>query len=311
MKCFKSTAAICREIESSQGLFKYNKERLTLRDPKSKPFHGMTETEINHFLVSLIERVDLHVHRTIAPGSPGSRSSKFPTFVVGDSHSARDFMIVFGYAHSAAEEIQVTELARELHRIVEREGCARIWNGRSFVETNGIIRRGGSREKTDAIMHLDGEHRISISLKNLATGKANEMQGWSGVQGFRGERPILDFADAAHASSSPRCWRRIDDDLIRRTACWGSDDDQVDVIVAGGGLSLEPIDIGYRIAASALGGIWYRCDGEIPDGDFEPVLFCRPSSKHFLVTSAGQVPGTRMMVAPVAHARASSRSIEI
>jgi len=308
---FRSASAIYREIESSQGLFKYNKIRLTLRDPKAKPFSGMSDDEIKHFLSSMIERVGLVVHQILVPGSPGSRSSKFPTFVVGEPRSSRKFTIVFGYAHSAAEEIQVTELSRALQRIIDENGFAKVWNGRGFVIVNGIIRKGGSRVKADAIMHLDGNPQISISLKNLATGKASEMQGWSGVVGVRGDRQIVDFADSTHMSGSSRTWRRLSDDSLKQNACWGSGSDRVDVIVAGSRLDLVPDGEGYRISAARLGGIWYECDGKIPDGDFEPVLFCRPSGDHSIITSSGIVQGTRMMIAPVAHARASSRSIEI
>jgi len=173
MKVFRSAAAIYREIESSQGLFKYNGTRLTLRDQGLKPFKGMSEGEIDHFLSSMIERVGLKVEGIIRPGHSGARSSKFPTFIAGDAR----YPIVFGFAYSAAEEIQISELSRALQKIVERDGSASVWNGERFVEVNGVIRRGGSREKADAIMHFDGDPRISISLKNLATGKASEMQG--------------------------------------------------------------------------------------------------------------------------------------
>lgn len=311
MSSFRSAAAIYREIEASQGLFKYNGDRLTLRDPKSKPFSCMGDDEINQFLSSMIERVGLTALQVLSPGSPGSRSSKFPTFVVGESQDSRKFMLVFGYAHSAAEEIQVTELTRALQKIVDRDGLARVWNGQSFVTVNGITRRGGSREKADAIMHLNGESRISLSLKNLATGKASEMQGWSGVVGIRGDGSVIDFADATLASGTSRTWRRLDDEMLKRNACWGSGADRVDVIVAGSHLDLSPDGEGYRITAAKMGGIWYECDGSTPDGDFEPVLFCRPSGEHSIMTSHGSFQGTRMMIAPIAHARASSRSIEI
>jgi len=271
----------------------------------------MGDDEIKQFLSSMIERGGLIVCQILPPGSPNSRSSKFPTFVVGESQDSRKFMLVFGYAHSAAEEIQVTELTRALQKIVDRDGLARVWNGRSFVAVNGITRRGGSREKADAIMHLNGDPQISISLKNLATGKASEMQGWSGVVGMRGDRSVIDFADATLVSGTSRTWRRLDDEALKRAACWSTGTDRVDVIVAGSHLDLAPDGEGYRISAAKLGGIWYECDGSIPDGDFEPVLFCRPSGDHSIMTSCGSFQGTRMMIAPIAHARASSRSIEI
>jgi hypothetical protein len=303
----KSAAAIYREIESSQGLFKYNENRLTLRDPRLRPFARMSPVEIDRFLTAIIERIDLKVERIIRPGEPGARSSKFPTFIVGD----RQLPIVFGFAHSAAEEIQVTELARSLQRIVERDGVARVWSGKSFVPVDGIIRRGGSREKVDAIMHLGGQPMISISLKNLKTGKATEMQGWSGVKDIRGERELVDFADAIGPEASLRLWRRINDPIIKHEACWGAGSETVDVIVAGSGLDLVPDTGGFRIGARSLGGIWYLADGVIPDGDFEPVLFCRPSSEHSIITSGGVVKGRRMMIAPIAAARVGKQSAEV
>lgn len=307
MKSYGSAAAIYREIEASQGIFKYNNIRLTLRDPKLKPFKGMSAGEIDYFLSSMIERIGLEIVQIIRPGQPGARSSKFPTFVVSD----RQFPIVFGYAHSAAEEIQVSELSRALQKIVDRDGAARVWNGERFIQVNGIIRRGGSREKVDAIMHLNGDPMISISLKNLKSGKASEMQGWSGVRGHRGDRAIVDFADAAVACESNRSWRRIHDFDLKHEACWGSGTDSVDVIVAGSGLDLIEDCGGHRISARALGGIWYLADKKIPDGEFEPVLFCRPSSEHSLVTSNGTLKGRRMMIAPLAAARLGRQSIEI
>ena len=307
MKSYGSAAAIYREIEASQGLFKYNNVRLTLRDPKSKPFKGMNSYEIDHFLLSMIERVGLKVEQIIRPGQPGARSSKFPTFVVGD----RQLPIVFGFAHSAAEEIQVSELSRALQKIIDRDSTARVWNGERFVQVNGIIRRGGSREKVDAVMHLDGVPMINISLKNLKSGKASEMQGWSGVSGHRGDRSIVDFADNAAARESNRSWRRIQDLDLKREACWGSGGDSIDVIVAGSDLDLVEDCNGHRISARNLGGIWYLVDGEIPDGEFEPVLFCRPSNEHSIVTSGGVVKGRRMMIAPIAAARLGRQSVEI
>ena len=307
MKVFGSAAAIYREIESSQGLFKYNGARLTLRDPGSKPLKGMSTGEIDHFLSSMIERIGLKVERIIRPGTPGARSSKFPTFIAGDAR----LPIVFGFAYSAAEEIQISELSRALQKIVDRDGVAGVWNGERFVEVNGIIRRGGSREKVDAIMHLDGQPAINISLKNLKSGRASEMQGWSGIKGHRGDRSIVEFADAAVACGSNRCWRTIYDLNLKREACWGAAGDRVGIIVAGSGLDLVPNGPGFRIDARQLGGIWYFTENETPSGDFEPVLFCRPSSEHSVMTSGGCVRGVRMMIAPAAVARVGSVSKEI
>lgn len=305
-----TSAGLYRQIELCQSIFKYNGKRMTLLDPKSRPFRDMSPDEIISFLTLIIEKAGSRVCRVVSPGQQDARSSKFPTFVTC-SESGSLIPIVFGYAHSSAEEIQVSEIARAMQRVADSRGTTRVWDGQSFVAVNGVIRKGGSREKADAIMHFNGEPRISISLKNLATGKASEMQGWSGVTRFSGVKSLVDFADATCAVGSPRCWRPISEITIKHDACWGLGADQVDVIVAGSGLDLVEDGTGYRICAKTLGGIWYRCDGRVPDGDFEPVLFCRPSSDHSITTTGGRVSGVRMMIAPIAHARASSRSIEV
>jgi hypothetical protein len=160
-------------------------------------------------------------------------------------------------------------------------------------------------------MHLDGDPRIAISLKNLKTGKASEMQGWAGLSGHRGDRSIIDFADASVESRSSRSWRRIHDEDLKHESCWGTGRDSVDVIVAGSGLDLTHDGEGCRISARVTGGIWYRSEGSVPDGDFEPVLFCRPSSTHSIMTSGGVVKGRRMMVAPIAAARVGKLTNEI
>lgn len=307
----RSCAAIYRSIESTQGVFKYNGIRLTLRDPKSRPFASMGRAETDEFLMSMVERIGLEVRRVVPPGSSESRSSKFSTFIVAHPGDVKEFPIVFGYAYSAAEEIQVTELSREIDRISSMGHAPRIWNGAEYVQVNGVIRRGGSYEKADAVLLMDGSPVMSLSLKNLRGGKASQMQGWSGLVGQAGRREVIDFVDAVRDSGMSRAWRRIQDMGLRSWACWGSGSDSVDMIVAGSGIRLVDDGAGHRISLHSHGGIWHAANDEIPSGDFEPVLFCRPSCEHSVMTSTGRIRGIRAMIAPLAVASRGKSSSEV
>lgn len=313
-----TSASIYREIAGSQELFKHNGTRLTLREQNSKPFHGMSQEEIDGFLVSLIAMHGHHVSSIIRPGEEGAESSKFPTFIVM-TEDGRRLPIVFGYAYSGAETIQVSELSRALAKLVEEtSGPIHVWNGSEHLPVDRIIRRGRSDEKPDAVLCHGSRHMISISLKNLPHGRADQMQGWSGTRGLMGEPEVLNFADAVwsereRGSTDPlRCWRRITSERIRSWACWGVEDDPVHVIVAGSGLGFEADGMGgHRISARTTGGIWYAADGTIPDGPFEPVLFCRPSADRSLTTRHGIIPGIRTMVATLSSAQSGRSSREI
>lgn len=308
---FKSCAAIYRAIESSQGIFKYNGTRLTLIDPKSRPFRSMDREEIDEFLESLIRMAGLFVTRTAAPGGIDSCSSKFTTFYTSEGVKSREFPIVFGYAYSAAEEIQVSEIKREIQRVLSGSEVVRLWNGSGFVSIDGITRRGGSREKADAALLLGHHQVMSLSLKNLKSGLASQMQGWSGLSGFSGKLEVISFADAAHRSGASRAWRPILDPELRRAACWGSKHDTVDTIVAGSGLRLVDFEEGHALTADRLGGVWHASIGEMPGDGFEPVLFCRPSKNHIMMTSGGPIKGIRAMVAPLAVATSVRGSIRV
>lgn len=309
---FNSCATIYRSIEASQGIFKYNNSRLTLRDPKSRPFASMGKDEIDDFLTELISRVGLHVFAVSKPGHPGSKSSKFSTFYVKEPDGTRTFPIIFGYAFSAAEEIQVSEIKRSLSHLLSQGQPVKLWNGREHLSVNDVIRKGGSREKADAVIGFDGAPMVSVSLKHLKTGRATQMQGWAGLTGKMGIKEVIDFADAIWKAGVGRAWRPIRSADLKMESCWGVGADRVDIIAAGGGLSLIDDGMGgHRITADRIGGIWYAADEKAPDGDFEPVLFCRPSSSHNIMTSYGILRGIRMMVAPRAHACACENAAEI
>ena len=307
---FNSCATIYRSIEASQGIFKYNNSRLTLRDPKSRPFASMGKDEIDSFLAELITRVGLHVSMISRPGYPGSKSSKFSTFYVKEPGGMKTFPIIFGYAFSAAEEIQISELKRSLSHLLSQGQPVKLWNGREYLAVNDVIRKGGSREKADAVICFDGKPMIPVSLKHLKTGRATQMQGWAGLTGKMGVKEVINFADSIWKTGASRAWRSIKSVDLKMESCWGSGEDCVDIIAAGGGLSLvDDGGGGHRITADKIGGIWYAADGKAPDGDFDPVLFCRPSSNHSITTSHGVLKGIRMMVAPCAVACGNATEI--
>jgi len=311
MDSFNSAAAIYREIDRSQKLFKYNKSRLTLRDAGSKPFEKMSQPDIEKFLTTMISQAGFSVKEIKRPGEAGSKSSKFSTFIVCENSKLQRFPIVFGYAFSEAEEIQITEISRSISSLINEVGSACMWNGHEYVNVNGVIRKGGSREKADAVACFDGSPKISISLKHLKSGLASQMQGWSGVSHLQDHPEVIGFADSIKSSGSFRSWRKLSDLKLKKEACWGSDGDQVDIIAAGSKLCLTHDGLGYRLGAGVIGGIWYASDNETPAGDFEPVLFCRPSSEHSIMTSDGILRGVRMMIAPAAGACVGSVSKEI
>ena len=311
MDSFNSAAAIYREIDRSQKLFKYNKSRLTLRDAGSKPFKKMSQPDIEKFLTAMISQAGFFVREIKRPGEVGSRSSKFSTFIVCENLASQSFPIVFGYAFSEAEEIQITEISRSISSLINEAGAVRMWNGREYVNVNGVIRKGGSREKADAVACFNGSPKISISLKHLKSGLASQMQGWSGVSHLQDHPEIISFADSIKSSGLFRSWRKLSDLKLKKDACWGCDGDQVDIIAAGSKMCLVYDGLGHRLEAGITGGIWYASNDEIPAGDFEPVLFCRPSSEHSIMTSCGPLRGFRMMIAPAAGACVGSASKEI
>jgi hypothetical protein len=271
----------------------------------------MGKGEIDDFLTEMISRVGLCVSEISQPGQPGSRSSKFSTFYVKEPNGMKTFPIIFGYAFSAAEEIQITELKRSLSHLLSLGEGVKLWNGREYLAINDVTRKGGSREKADAVLGFDGKPMVSLSLKHLKTGRATQMQGWSGLTGKMGIREVIDFADSIWKSGANRAWRPIRSDELKMEACWGIGTDRVDVIVAGSGLSIVNDGIGHRVTANRIGGVWYEADGRPPGGDFDPVLFCRPSSNHSVTTSLGVIKGIRMMVAPRAAACAYGNIVEI
>jgi hypothetical protein len=313
-----TSAGLYRKIESCQGIFKYNGTRMTLVDPKSRPFQNMQRDEIIAFLSSIITMVGAQVVDVIQPGFEGAKSSKFPTFMVGDG-GERTVPIVFGFAHSSAEEMQISEIGRSLTRWSHQlGGQVRVWDGNRAVEVDRVIRRGGSREKTDAVLCLGSDERIRISLKRLKGNRPTQMQGWSGLVGLHGNPEFLSFTQQiwdeqlTHGKLTSRCWRRIEDAQLRHDACWGKGDDRVDIIAAGERLCfVQSSDGALHLDTGTGGGVWYHSTGAVPDGDFEPVFFCRPGSQHRLITPCGIIKGARAMIAPIAVARAGKKVIEI
>jgi len=317
----KSNAAVYRDIERSQDFFKFNGSRLTLRDPATRPFAGLTSGELDAAFVGMIEKPGYKVVGTVPPGVAVDGkvfSGAYNTYKVltkGDSSDeSRPFYIVFGFRYSAAESIQFEAIRTGLIKAIsENEGNPiSVWNGAAFIEVDDADRIGGKGAKADVILTLNGSPAISISLKNLATGKGSDMQQWSGVSAAMTHPEVASFAErmaqAFSDGEGSKFWRRIEDEDLKMKAVWGPLGETVDVIVAGTTPRLEPtgepgmyrIEVG--IGKHGTGGVFYKTDRIIPDGELEPVFFARKEDKKRL----GTLRGVRGMIAPIA--LATSRS---
>lgn len=318
----KSNASVYRDIERGQNIFKFNNSRLTLRDPSTRPFSNMSPEEIEQVLTALIEQAGYEVIGIVPPGAtdgaPAPFSSKYNAFKVipkgGRSGVSRPFYVVFGFRYSAAESIQFEAIRSGLIKAIsENEGKpVSVWNGAEFVEVDDADRIGGKGAKADVILTRRGSPAISISLKNLAKGKGSDMQQWSGVSAAMSHSEVASFAErmkqAFRDGEGSKFWRRIEDEDLKMKAVWGPLGESVDVIVAGTTPRLEPtgepgmyrIEVG--IGKHGTGGVFYKTDGTIPDGELEPVFFARKEEKK----SLGTLKGVRGMIAPIA--LATSRS---
>lgn len=326
----RSNAAVYRDIERSQGFFKFNGSRLTLIDPASRPFAGLTPEEMDAIFVGMIEKAGYEVIGTIPPGiAENGRvfSSKYNTYkVVHPSVSDNAdkpqevFYVTFGIKFSAAESIQFGALHDEITKIVgpNKTDPILVWNGTEYVEVDDADRVGGAGAKADVVLTRNGSPVISISLKNLATGKGSDMQQWGGLSGVSEHPEVKAFVSAVtqrlRDGEGKKFWREIQDTALKEKAVWGPDGGQVDVIVAGTVPTLEPEpgeDNKYRInvgiGRGGVGGVWYRTDGILPDGDLAPVFFSRPEKKK----NMGGLKGQRGGIFTLGTASASSATIQI
>lgn len=331
----RSNASVYRDIERSQNFFKFNKSRLTLIDPASRPFEGLTPEALDQTFVGMIEKAGYQVVGTVPPNVADNgrvHSRKYNTYkvvhssLVDNTATAKDvFYITFGIRFSAAESIQFSALNEEIAKLVgpDKTDPILVWSGAEFVEVDDADRVGGSGAKADVNLMRHGRPVISISLKNLALGKASDMQQWGGLSGSKDHPEVKSFTDdvtqAIRSGAGNRFWRPIQDQALKEKAVWGPPGGQVDVIVAGTipllEVSLDPIGAStgrkYRISVGigkgGVGGVWYRVEGKIPDGPLEPVLFARPSSDR----SIGGAEGQRGGIFPIGLATSSSTSKQI
>ena len=311
-----SNASVYRDIERGQDIFKFNGGRLTLRDSATRPFAGMAPEEIEQVLTGLIDQAGYEVIGIVPPGAmdgdAGPFSSKYNAFKVipkgGRSGVSRHFHVVFGFRYSAAESIQFEAIKEGIQKAIsENEGNpVSVWNGAEFVEVDDAHRIGGKGAKADVVLTRRGTPVISISLKNLASGKGSNMQQWSGVTAVMSHPEVASFAESvkqAHFNGEGTMfWRRIEDVELKKKAVWGPLGESVDIIVAGTAPHLEPagepgsyrIEVG--IGKHGVGGIFYKTDDVIPGGDLEPVFFTRNEG----AKSLAGLKGIRGMIAPIA-----------
>lgn len=326
----RSNASVYRDIERSQGFFKFNGSRLTLIDPASRPFAGLTPEDMDTLFVGMIEKSGYEVIGTVPPDiAENGRvfSSKYNTYKVvhpsleSKADKTQDvFYITFGIKFSAAESIQFSALHDEITKVVgpDKSEPILVWNGADYVEVDDADRVGGSGEKADVVLTRNGSPVLSISLKNLATGKGSDMQQWGGLSGVA-EHPevkafISDVTQRLRDGEGKKFWRAIQDPALKEKAVWKTAGGEVDVIVAGTipSLELEPgEDNKYRIRVGigrgGVGGVWYRSDGRLPDGQLDPVFFSRPEKKK----NMGGLKGQRGGVFTLGTAAASSATRQI
>lgn len=331
----KSTANVYRDIERSQNFFKFNGSRLTLVNPATRPFAGLSAEDIDSKFVGMIENAGYQVIGTVPPGVAVDGkvfSNAYNTYkVVHDPTLKQDdpdqkiHYITFGIRFSAAESIQFGALRDEIAKLVgpDKSDPIFVWNGAEFVEIDDADRVGGSGAKADVVLTRNGSPMISISLKNLALGKASDMQQWGGLSGLQDHPEVKSFIEDVKQSlrdgAGSKFWRPIQDDALKAKAVWGPAGGQVDVIVAGTLPALEPelepvgspSDRSYKIKVGigkgGVGGVWYRVDGQLPEGPLDPVLFTRPEKKKNLGGLAGQRGG----IFPIGLATSSSTTKQI
>ena len=305
-------ASVLRDIAAkTDGIFKYSSNRLTLADNAKRPFEGMGKEEVETTLVSFIENAGYDVKEVISPNGPGSQSSKFNTFIVSpksDSGPAQTFDVVFGYSFSSAETEQYEDIVRVIEALVEKNENQPIlvWDGEDYVPVDNADRVGSSGGKADVVLRHGATPAIKISLKNLRTGRASDMQQWSSLIKQADHPEVAAFIDDVRTEISNgfngRMWRPITDPELKMKAMWEDDSGSVDAIVAGTIPGLTPDGDGYRLSvatgAKGAGGVWHRKAGESPDGIFEPVMMVRqaPGDRG---RKLGDIPGVRGMIMPM------------
>lgn len=309
----KSRADVYRALESVQNIFSYNGTRLTLIDKQSRPFTKMSSNQIDDSLVKMITAAGYEVQQAIPPKAEGAKSNKYVTYMIAyvdeeGNPEELTYPIVFGYAFSAAESIQFSEINSQINKFIETQPSKtiNIFVGDEYKEIDSAKRVGAKGEKQDVVLELNEETQVLISLKHIIGGKANTMQQWCGLSDIQDNDEVKSFIEDVKSNliedQKMRFYRRINSDELKNYAVWG---DNINIIIAGSTISLGETEEGYEFKVRD-GYIWYRTDGGNIADDFEPVFFARPSSDR----SFESIKGMRGMICPIGLAR-SGNSIEI
>lgn len=289
---------IARKIAAvTDGIFKTrNSEagvaRLTLADKGSRPFKGLEPEELDKKLVGYIKKAGYEVDDVFMPGG-GSISSAYDMYRIYDpnvNEASRQYHnVVFGTAHSGAEAAQFVSIDQSVKELTNnKNNPIEVFDGEDYVTVDDAVSVGSKNLKPDVVLTLNGEVKLSISLKHLPGGRATEMQQWGGLIKYKDHPEVVDFVECikralSSGSSKKRFYRDIKDETLKYESMWGTPGNSVDVIVAGSVPILVPSEDrpgAFKIAFrnDGPGTIAYRNRGDTLGPEFEPVMMARPSS---------------------------------
>lgn len=266
--------------------------RLTLVNRDSRPFKGLEPEEIDRRLVGYIKKAGYEIEDVFMPGG-GSTSSAYDMYRIYDPNVDEAYRqyhdVIFGTAHSGAESTQFVSIDQSVKGLTDnKSNPIEVFDGEDYVTINDAVRVGTKNLKPDVILTLNGDVKLSISLKHLPGGRATEMQQWGGLIKYKDHPEVVDFVECIKralnsGSSKKRFYRDIKDETLKYESMWGTPGNMVDVIVAGSVPILVPSEDrpgAFKIAFrnDGPGTIAYRKRGDTLGPEFEPVMMARPSS---------------------------------